>query len=269
MLPVSLSSLLASLRGQHLLSLLWGQGIRMLVLPLGTATLYDRYLSGAFREANPGEFTTDPRKLDLNYADLLPSDKSAAILDAGCGMGHFLHYLGQKGFTNLLGIDLSSEAIAFCRDRVSARVELVPGIEEFLRSRKDTFDLIILKDVIEHLRGESVLPTLDAIHKALKPGGTLLIETGNMASFTGTYLLYNDFTHQGGFTETSLKQVLRAAGYGRISVRGSHRRESVKDRLSHALWRRTLRWIYRAERGKSGVPAILEKLLIASATKEL
>ena len=77
-----------------------------------SASIYGRYLSTGFLGANRGDFAGAARKLDLNYAEFLPADLDTPILDAGCGMGHFLSYLEQKGYKNLLGVDASPEISA-------------------------------------------------------------------------------------------------------------------------------------------------------------
>src|SRR5438093_10360467 len=121
-------------------------------------TIYGRYLSTGFLDANRGDIAAAARKLDLNYAELLPADLDTPILDAGCGMGHFLSYLERKGYRSLVGIDASPEAIEFCRPRVAARLERVSDFPAFLAAHEREFGLVVLKDVIEHLPREDVIP---------------------------------------------------------------------------------------------------------------
>ena len=48
-------------------------------------------------------------------------DKSARILDYGCGTGRDLARLSKKGYTNLMGYDPSTEMIAAGRIKCSSR----------------------------------------------------------------------------------------------------------------------------------------------------
>ena len=48
-------------------------------------------------------------------AKVLPQDKSAKILDIGCGMGQMLHALRVLGYENVYGVDISDEAVEHCR----------------------------------------------------------------------------------------------------------------------------------------------------------
>jgi SAM-dependent methyltransferase len=229
--------------------------------------MFNRYLSAGFLAANPATFSAVAEELELNYAPYLPASRDAAVLDVGCGMGQFLFYLKEKGYTHLLGVDVSDEAAEFCKNNVIQNVARIDDLCAFLETRPDAFDLVMMKDVIEHLPRAAVLPTLAAIHRALKPRGTVLIETGNMAAWTGTFLFYNDFTHVSGFTETSLRNVLTAVGFQRTQIIGYRERMNWRGRVLAALWRSILRLIYRAERGPQGVPSILTRLLIAVAQK--
>ena len=45
------------------------------------------------------------------YGKFLIKDKSAKILDAGCGNGGFLYFLRSLGYENTAGIDISREQV--------------------------------------------------------------------------------------------------------------------------------------------------------------
>ncbi len=54
---------------------------------------------------------------------------------------------------------------------------------------------------------------------ALDKDGVIIIRVPNMEHpLRASYHLYQDFTHETGFTRSSLKQCLFAAGFGDISV---------------------------------------------------
>jgi SAM-dependent methyltransferase len=149
----------------------------------------------------------------------LPRDRAAAILDVGCGAGHFLYALQRLGYTNAVGIDQSEAMLNKARAMGITRVERA-DLFEFLPAHPDAFDRIVANDVIEHLHKEDVFRFLDAIRAALKPGGSVLIRTGNAGSFLAGRIRYIDFTHEVGFTETSLIAVLRLCGFEDVSVHG-------------------------------------------------
>ena len=71
---------------------------------------------------------------------------------------------------------------------------------EFL-ARTTSWDLVFATDVIEHLGKDEIIAFLEAIHRALKPGGVVVLKTGNASSIYGSTMRYIDFTHEMSFTD--------------------------------------------------------------------
>src|ERR1700693_4904566 len=69
------------------------------------------------------------------------------ILDVGCGTGANLQMLSQFGAAE--GVDVSTEALDFCRARGLAKVK--QGAAENLPFEDASFDLVTGLDVVEHL----------------------------------------------------------------------------------------------------------------------
>lgn len=233
--------------------------------------LYDRYRTIAYERANPVGQEEAARQLEPTYGKILPKDLGAHILDIGCGMGQFLCYLKKKGYHNLMGVDISPEQVECCKKNVIEEVELIDDIVSFLRERSGRWDCIAMLDVIEHLPRGQVIPALAAIHGALKEGGTLLLSTGNLASATGPFLRYIDFTHESGFTENSLRQVLRAVGFSKIDVMATSPAicswRSWFLILAQKVWQACWRLVYRLERSWDSPPEVLSNTMIACAQK--
>jgi cyclopropane fatty-acyl-phospholipid synthase-like methyltransferase len=170
-----------------------------------------------------------------------------------------------------MGVEISPEQVEYCKQNVTDQVFLTDNLVQFIGQRHGYWNCIAMLDVIEHLPRQDVIPILAAIHSALSDGGVILIQTGNMASLTGPYLRYIDFTHESGFTENSMRQILRAVGFSEIKVSGNKVLVfSWRSRifaLARKLWEFTLRLIYRLERGWDSTPEVFSKLLIAWAKK--
>ena len=187
--------------------------------------VYDSYMSNGFGDAHSlnREFELNRRYFKKNYLRYLPSDKNAKILELGCGMGQFYFFCQSEGYTNYEAIDASKENIAFIKEKLGqdARVS-VGDILEFLRTADGKYDVVILNDVIEHLTKPEIFELLDGVHALLSEQGVFLIKTPNMANpYVNTAGRYIDITHEIGFTETSMRQVLRATGYHDIQVVGT------------------------------------------------
>ncbi len=94
------------------------------------------------------------------------------ILDIGCGGGGLLSYLQQRGFSKLSGIDLSPEAIAFCKSRNLSSVTL-DDAQYAQTLAEGSFDVIIASDVLEHLQHAS--EAMQRWKDLLAPGGVIIL----------------------------------------------------------------------------------------------
>lgn len=101
---------------------------------------------------------------------------SGKLLELGCAYGFFLSE--AKPLFEVQGIEVSESAVQFCRQR-GLDVELGVLTEEYV-NRRAPFDAVVMLDVVEHLTEPDEVMRL--IHKALKPGGKLLLSTGDWES---------------------------------------------------------------------------------------
>jgi hypothetical protein len=80
--------------------------------------------------------------------------------------------------------------------------------------------MIIANDIIEHLKKDEVVDFLDLIYSSLKKGGLALIGTCNSMSLLGSITIFDDFTHETGFTPNSLAQIMQICNFNNIKVYG-------------------------------------------------
>ena len=69
------------------------------------------------------------------------------------------------------GVDISEDALAFCRERGLDKVRL--GAGEELPYEDGTFDLVTALDVVEHMDDD--LAGLSEMRRVLRPGGRVLM----------------------------------------------------------------------------------------------
>jgi len=188
--------------------------------------VYNKYLESHFIRLNipSGKAFEYMTKCYLDwYGPYLPEDKNVRILDFGCGMGHFLYFLKKMGYNNFVGVDISPQQVAFVSKYITSNVVLADGFEflnEALR-RGDYFYVIVLNDVIEHIPKHRTLELLKLVFNILEPGGKIFVKTDNLGNPFNLRARYMDFTHEVGFTEHSLYQVLYVAGFRKIRVFGA------------------------------------------------
>ena len=142
-----------------------------------------------------------------------PKNKSANILDLGCGHGTLLHFAQRAGYSNAHGIDVSSQQVELASHLGINNVKRGELMETLQSIEPGSLDAVIAFDVIEHFTKDELIDLVDAIYIALKPNGCWIIHAPNANSpFCGS-VRYGDFTHEQAFTTTSIQQVLIASGF--------------------------------------------------------
>jgi SAM-dependent methyltransferase len=100
---------------------------------------------------------------------LLKGVDQARILDMGCGTGAEMSFLEEFG--EVIGIDVSTRAIEYCRRQHGRHLCLARG--ESLPFAKGSFDLVTALDFLEHLPDDS--KGLGEAWRVLKDGGYALL----------------------------------------------------------------------------------------------
>lgn len=153
------------------------------------------------------------------------------LLDVGCALGGFLRLARDAGWT-VSGVDISSYAAAYCRDRLG--IDAQSGLLSELDFADETFDVVTLWDVLEHF--EHPLQQLHAVNRLLKKGGILLVDTPNERSLLRSVArwiyalsggnidfplrkLFHQF-HLYYFNQTTLNKLLADSGFELIHLEG-------------------------------------------------
>lgn len=101
-------------------------------------------------------------------------EEKSRILDLGCGSGRILLKLNNSGFKNILGVDPYIEKTLTYKNGVTV-------LNTDLCELNDSFDLIMLHHVLEHIPNQS--ETFNALKTLLSPQGTLLINVPVIDSY--------------------------------------------------------------------------------------
>lgn len=146
------------------------------------------------------------------------------VLDAACGAAPGLRYFDERG-AQVIGLDVSRAALRAAREYLPAAHLVRADLDAPLPVAATTFDLIVLREAIEHVRDAAA--TLRDCLRALRPGGCVAITTPNLwdarrplfAAMHRTWSGDADPTHQHLFTPHEMAALLRQVGFDRVNVR--------------------------------------------------
>ncbi len=171
----------------------------------------------------------DPRSWPGMFAEFEAFRDGGKLLDVGCGPGFLVAEAARRGWRGH-GVETQRVLADHARDELGALVfhgELIDaGYAE------DTFDVVHLNEVIEHVIDPVAL--LREIHRVLRPGGLAYLRTGCVESWAARwrgadwpYYGFGPGGHIRFYGPTSAKALGRAAGFTdvRTSTRGFALRE--------------------------------------------
>ena len=198
----------------------------------------------------------------INTHKLLPEDKNAKILEAGCGMGRFLLKLKELGYYNQKGIDINSDFIQISqKENLNVEKE---DIIRFLEKTEETFDVIYCFDLAEHLPKEKQPYFFKLINTHLNNNGFAVIRVPNALSPTANFFRYEDFTHVTSYTPITLDFLCKNAGFDYITTR-----PDVKECLELRRLKVQYAEIYRKQFGLDNLILTPNLLTIAFKDKDV
>jgi SAM-dependent methyltransferase len=121
------------------------------------------------------------RRLFAREIERLGLSRAAAVLDIGTSTGTNLRLLKDLGFARVEGLDLSEEAIRFCREKGLGTVRR--GDICAMPFADASFDFVLATDVIEHVDDDRV--AIGEIARTLRRGGRALITVPAFPSLWG------------------------------------------------------------------------------------
>ncbi len=148
-----------------------------------------------------------------------PIRPGMSVIELGAGQGHISRAFHKRG-AEVLAMDLVRPPQPFPFPFIEHDLE--GGFADAVLEKHGPVDLVIMLDVIEHL-AEPERAILD-VWRILKPGGTLLLSTGNVAFLPIRFMLlaglFNygrrgilDLTHRRLFTYKSMQRLLIGADF--------------------------------------------------------
>lgn len=196
--------------------------------------------------------------------------RKKVVLEIGCGAGYGGPIFAPDA-AYACAIDRSFSALSSCRLRNSTFLDLALADAAYLPFKEQTFDVVLLFQVLEHIPPDHLKPFLTNIARPLKPGGKLVLTTPNRK----TRLLplqppANPYHTQEFSRRTLEKALLGCSAFEEIRIFGITARDEVKQiELSRTkLWRKPLYW-YVVRPLKRWAKRVLPAPLLRSLTRRL
>lgn len=186
------------------------------------------------------------------------NNPSPGILDVGCGTGANLKMLAAHGRAE--GVDISPQAVEFCRERGLESVKL--GAAEQLPYESGSFELVTALDVVEHLDDD--VAGLREMRRVLSRDGRVLLF---VPAFMFLWGVQDDVSnHRRRYTLPGLLKAVETAGFAvewssyanisfflpvlavRCVMRGLGLRADTEYGINISLMNGPFSWLFAAER---------------------
>jgi 2-polyprenyl-3-methyl-5-hydroxy-6-metoxy-1,4-benzoquinol methylase len=182
--------------------------------------------------------TVTRRRLALALA-LLPDRSRPSLLDVGCSSGSLLEVAAGMGFA-VKGVEIAPAAAAAAR---RAGFDVHQGLLQDAGHAPQSFDVITLVELIEHVTDPLAL--LRHCHRLLRPGGVVVVNTPNGASWTARVLggRWEGFSlvklggHICFYSPAAIRVLAERTGFDVAAVRTRHLRLTEPDSVPRVVHR--------------------------------
>ena len=149
------------------------------------------------------------------------------LLDVGCGSGTLLGILKQRGY-DVVGQDFSAEAAAIAR--AENDVEVVPGSLQDAGFGDESFDLVTLFHVMEHVTNPHEI--LTQVRRILRSNGRIVLQVPNIESWQFRFFGANWYgldipRHVIDYSSSSIRKLLGDSGFAVRRVRHFNLRDNA------------------------------------------
>ncbi|MDG2307457.1 MAG: class I SAM-dependent methyltransferase [Candidatus Binatia bacterium] len=144
---------------------------------------------------------------------LEPHAQGKRLLDVGAAYGFLVQAAGEAGF-DAVGLEPAAGCVEWARRELG--ISMLAGTVEEAVIEPESFDVVTLMDVIEHVADPGV--ALRQIRRWLRPGGMVVIETGDFEALLprvvgSRWYYYDPPQHLTYFSPSSIETLLVASGF--------------------------------------------------------
>ena len=175
----------------------------------------------AFEEQFRGTAEEVEERLRFYLPYVSELNSSSRILDLGSGRGDWLELLTKEGFKPC-GVEVN-EVLSECAREKGLDVSNMEMMVYLGQQADNSFDLVTVFHLIEHLNVGKLIRLLDEIRRTLKPGGLLFIETPSPENLVvAACNFYADPTHHKPIYPQTLMFLLSNKGFVDLDLKFLH-----------------------------------------------
>ena len=172
---------------------------------LNTGRFCDEYIDVKDSFKHQGPMTKDRLNSAVKFIGL----KSGKLLDIGLGHGFFeMLLIKENSSLQLHGIDISSKAIS--KIKKSSKGIFKKGTLLKIPFPKDTFDIVVALEVIEHIPANNTFLAYKEIKRVLKNGGQFIVSIPVHENYTSSF---NPNRHMRSYTPRLFLAELKLANF--------------------------------------------------------
>lgn len=205
---------------------------------------YDEYWGEEVAEDDHFYWNKARSRMHQDFFQKFLVGRSGRLLDMGCGLGFFVKGVSSYENWQAYGCEISPVAVRYAREKLNLQ-NVICGRLKDVEFPPNSFDLITIWDVLEHLRRPD--PVLRHCNALLKEGGTCFIYTPNvrlqllrarlMKLLMNMGMLYGDTClqprdHLHHYSISSIRNLLERNGFSNIKALHMHPIQSFSGRKS-------------------------------------
>lgn len=110
--------------------------------------------------------------------------KNQEVLDIACGSGYGSKDLLDKGAKKVIGIDISKEAINYCKSKYKDKtLSFQVGTVDKIPLNDNSLDVVVSLETLEHVDEKTQILFLREVKRVLKKKGVFIVSTPNRKIF--------------------------------------------------------------------------------------
>lgn len=149
----------------------------------------------------------------LKALELAGDLRGKRVLDVGCGRGELVVQAALRGGEAWgidyapAAVDIAADALASLDEATRTRTHIQHGDVKALPFEDAFFDVVFMLDVVEHLYPAELAQALAGLHRAVRPGGRLVLHTSPNKVFER--VVYRHYSRRVNQAALSLARLLR------------------------------------------------------------